>query len=269
MVALNMAESWLITHDLIISKIQHTQNYVMMPYLNFTPVTFHMIFAMNHPPKIKYPHSEYDNYTKSTQNDQLLRLAMNDIHLKVRKWLTVPLLLTDVIPPLLEIIQPQLRPVNSQLYSAKEKAQIKALIDNMLSFSLTYQQEKTDDGQYRYVLEPKIDKLARYRSFDANSGANSQTGAGVDGGVVPAPSRPAARQLTYAAKQMISRELEMEKMRRSEAAAAAKVQVCCCCCCCYRCYLIVVVVFASFSKAFINFFFSSPSSLRFLSSSCF
>ena len=220
MVALNLAESWLVSHDLINTKVQQTQNYVMMPYLYFTPVTFHMIFAMNHPPKIKYPNSEYDNFTKSTNNSQLLRLAMNDIHLKVRKWLTVPLLLTDVIPPLLEIIQPQLRPVNSQLYSAKEKLQIKTLIDNMLSFSLTYQQEKTDDGQYRYVLEPKIDKLVRYTNH-AISTTNSADGAAA---AVVAPTRPAARQLTYAAKQMIARELEMEKMRRSDAAAAAKVQ---------------------------------------------
>ena len=218
MVALNLAESWLITHDLINTKIQHTQNYVMMPYLYFTPVTFHMIFAMNHPPRIKYPNSEYDNYTKTTSNDQLLRLAMNDIHLKVRKWLTVPLLLTDVIPPLLEIIRPQLRPVNSQLYSAKEKAQIKTLIDNMLSFSLTYQQEKNDEGQYRYDLEPKIDKLVRYQNHAVS------TPSATDGAVAVAPPRPAARQLTYAAKQMIARELEMEKMRRSDAVAASKVK---------------------------------------------
>ena len=105
-----------------------------------------------------------------------------------------------------------------QLYSAKEKAQIKTLIDNMLSFSLTYQQEKTEDGQYRYVLEPKIDKLARY-----DNRAAAATAAASDDAPLPA-SRPAPRQLTYAAKQMIARELELERMRRSDAAAAAKVK---------------------------------------------
>jgi chromosome transmission fidelity protein 18 len=80
MVALNMAESWLVMHDLFTAKIQTTQNYVMMPYLYYTPVIFHLIFAMNHPPRIRYPNSQFDNYTKSTQNSQveaMIRQTLN------------------------------------------------------------------------------------------------------------------------------------------------------------------------------------------------
>jgi len=41
-----------------------------------------------------------------------------------------------------------------QLYTAAEKKQLSDLIQSMLSYNLTYRQERTDDGQYQYVLEP-------------------------------------------------------------------------------------------------------------------
>jgi chromosome transmission fidelity protein 18 len=56
----------------------------------------------------------------------------------------------DVIPNLLEIIQPNLRPVNTQLYSPKEKEELKELVATMLSYNLTYAQERTNEGQYNY-----------------------------------------------------------------------------------------------------------------------
>ncbi len=56
----------------------------------------------------------------------------------------------DLLPNLLEIIQPSLRPVNTQLYSAREKEQLKGLVDTMVGYNLTYVQERTSDGQYNY-----------------------------------------------------------------------------------------------------------------------
>lgn len=56
----------------------------------------------------------------------------------------------DIIPNLLSIIQPNLRPVNTQLYSAAEKEQMQTLVKVMLNFNLTYQQERSPDGQYVY-----------------------------------------------------------------------------------------------------------------------
>ena len=44
--------------------------------------------------------------------------------------------------------------VNTQLYSAKEKADLHQLVHIMISYNMTYQQEKTVEGQYVYVLEP-------------------------------------------------------------------------------------------------------------------
>ena len=56
----------------------------------------------------------------------------------------------DILPNLLDIIQPNLRPVNTQLYSAREKEELKALVDTMTAYNLTYVQERTQEGQYVY-----------------------------------------------------------------------------------------------------------------------
>ena len=44
--------------------------------------------------------------------------------------------------------------VSAQLYSPAEKEVIKRVIDIMLSYNLTYRQEKALDGTYQYILEP-------------------------------------------------------------------------------------------------------------------
>lgn len=44
--------------------------------------------------------------------------------------------------------------VNPQLFSSREKQQMRELIDTMLAYNLSYRQDRTAEGQYTYVLEP-------------------------------------------------------------------------------------------------------------------
>ncbi len=50
----------------------------------------------------------------------------------------------------MRILQPSLRPVNTQLYSHKEKEELRSLVEAMTAYSLTYVQERTLEGQYVY-----------------------------------------------------------------------------------------------------------------------
>ena len=56
----------------------------------------------------------------------------------------------DIVPLLMRILQPSLRPVNTQLYSHKEKEELRSLVEAMTAYSLTYVQERTPEGQYVY-----------------------------------------------------------------------------------------------------------------------
>uniref|UniRef100_A0A287CRX7 Chromosome transmission fidelity factor 18 n=1 Tax=Ictidomys tridecemlineatus TaxID=43179 RepID=A0A287CRX7_ICTTR len=106
-------------------------------------------------------------------------------------------LVLDTLCLLLDILAPRLRPVSTQLYSAREKQQLSSLVGTMLAYSLTYRQERMPDGQYLYRLEPNVEEVCRF------------------------PDLPARKPLTYQAKQLIAREIEVEKMRRAEAFAWA------------------------------------------------
>jgi hypothetical protein len=44
--------------------------------------------------------------------------------------------------------------VNTQLYNAREKADLAHLVDVMIAYNLTYQQVRAPDGQYTYTIEP-------------------------------------------------------------------------------------------------------------------
>lgn len=103
--------------------------------------------------------------------------------------------------------------VNTQLFSAREKQQLAELIDTMIGYNLTYHQERNFEGQYTYVLDPwvlitrmylrntirpslQFVKIARYFFFPRNIEE-----------AVKFSGLPQHRQLTYANKQLIGREV--------------------------------------------------------------
>ena len=44
--------------------------------------------------------------------------------------------------------------VNTKLYSEGEKQMFLTLVETMLSYNLTFRQERNQEGQYTYILEP-------------------------------------------------------------------------------------------------------------------
>ena len=60
MLQLNFALDWLGFTDTINQYTMHVQDYSLMGYVPYTAVTFHLLFAANQPPRIQYPHSQYD-----------------------------------------------------------------------------------------------------------------------------------------------------------------------------------------------------------------
>jgi chromosome transmission fidelity protein 18 len=131
-------------------------------------------------------------FQKKQRSDHLLSLVMEEVPPHIHRMLTPTQLAVEMLSPILEIITPSFRPVSMQLYSAREKQQLTDLVDTMISYGLTYKQEKGADGQYTYVLDPCLEEVCRF------------------------PGLAQRKQLSYSAKQLISREIEVEKMRRAE-----------------------------------------------------
>ncbi|XP_054461055.1 chromosome transmission fidelity protein 18 homolog isoform X2 [Anoplopoma fimbria] len=186
------ALDWLSFSDRLNHVIMHGQNFTLMRYLPFLSVTFHFLFAHTHVPRISYPHSQHEASTRLLSSRNALSAMVADIPACIRTRISHLSLSLDILTLLLDIICPKLRPVNPQLFSSREKEQMRELINTMLSYNLSYRQDRTPEGQYTYILEPRVEEVVRF------------------------PGLPPRRQLTYQAKQTISREMEQEKMRRAE-----------------------------------------------------
>ncbi|XP_023273216.1 chromosome transmission fidelity protein 18 homolog [Seriola lalandi dorsalis] len=186
------ALDWLSFSDRLNHMILHNQNFSLMRYLPFLSVTFHFLFAHTHVPRISYPHSQHEATTRLLSSRNALSSMLADIPACIRTRISQLSLTLDILTLLLNIICPKLRPVNPQLFSSREKEQMRELIDTMLAYNLSYRQDRTLEGQYTYVLEPRVEEVVRF------------------------PGLPPHRQLTYQAKQTISREMEQERMRRAE-----------------------------------------------------
>ncbi|XP_040604275.1 chromosome transmission fidelity protein 18 homolog isoform X5 [Mesocricetus auratus] len=191
------ALDWLAFDDLLEQAAHHGQSFQLLRYLPFLPAAFHVLFASSHVPRITFPSSQQEAQTRMSQTKNHIQTLVSGMAPSTRSRATPQALVLDTLCLLLDVLAPKLRPVSTQLYSAREKQQLSSLVGTMLAYSLTYHQERTPDGQYFYRLEPNVEEVCRF------------------------PELPARKPLTYQAKQLIAREIEMEKMRRAEALAWA------------------------------------------------
>ncbi|XP_069875790.1 chromosome transmission fidelity protein 18 homolog [Dipodomys merriami] len=189
---------WLAFNDLVEGAAYHGQNFQLLCYLPFLPAAFHVLFACSHVPRISFPSSQQEAQSRMSHTRNLIQTLVSGITPATRSRATPQALVLDTLCLLLDVLAPKLRPVSTQLYSAREKQQLSSLVGTMLAYSLTYRQARTPDGQYLYKLEPNMEEVCRF------------------------PQMPARKPLTYQAKQLIAREIEVEKMRRAEALAWAR-----------------------------------------------
>lgn len=71
-------------------------------------------------------------------------------------------LVSEWLPFLTRVLSPTFRPANKHLMSSEEKMTMARLIDVMLDQGLLYQQYKTQEGVYRYALEPPVHDLVGF-----------------------------------------------------------------------------------------------------------
>ncbi|XP_074202736.1 chromosome transmission fidelity protein 18 homolog isoform X1 [Camelus bactrianus] len=192
------ALDWLAFDDLLGQAAHHSQSFQLLRYLPFLPPAFHLLFASSRVPRIAFPSSQQEAQNRMSRTQNLIQTLVSGITPATRSRAAPQALVLDTLCLLLDILAPKLRPVSTQLYSAREKQQLASLVGTMLAYSLTYRQERTPDGQYVYRLEPNVEEVCRF------------------------PELPARKPLTYQAKQLIAREVEVEKMRRVEVLARAR-----------------------------------------------
>ena len=111
-----------------------------MGHLPFPLVVAHLLFASSVKHFFKFPSQQSDNNTRLAKNQNILESVVIVMAPAARAFANSSVLVRDVLPLLLSVVQPSLRPVNTQLYSAREKAELASLVDVHIMYNLTYTQ---------------------------------------------------------------------------------------------------------------------------------
>lgn len=182
---------WFSSIDLLNTEILSSQNYILMPYMSYAFAVWHILYAGLAWPRINYPNASYEASVKEGHNKQIVGELVKGMSPSVRVNCNETQLIMEILPLLLDIIAPNFRPVSLQLFSSQEKKDFCSVVSAMIDYNLTYVQERTPEGTYVCNLDPNIEEVVNF------------------GNKPP-------RTLSYGIKQLLAREIEMEKMRRFE-----------------------------------------------------
>ncbi|CAF2157148.1 unnamed protein product [Rotaria magnacalcarata] len=189
--SINYANQWLLFYDVMNKEMYTQQNYSFWRYAPYVALVFNLLFVTHRPIQMRYPQKQLDVQNKLRTNTAAIETMLNDIVPNIRQYLNKDILVLDILPHMLEILQPRLRQTNIALFTNKELRDIQTLIDVMVTFSLSYIQQRTATGENVLVLEPPIDVVAYF------SGSNDKHG------------------LSFGTRQMIFKELLKERVKRN------------------------------------------------------
>ncbi|KAF8984494.1 hypothetical protein BGZ46_007861 [Entomortierella lignicola] len=194
---------WLAFYDKLNSKITSNFEYEVGGYVAYALVNFHRFFAGSVRQKIEYPRKDYESFVTHKANESILQGMTLNLPAKAQRHFRKSNFATELLSPFLRILSPYLRPVNKQLIKPDERVILERLVDIMIHFQLTFVQEKTEDGQFLYRLEPSIEKLGDFSGIGLKNVLTNR----------------------YAVRQLIAQEIEMELVRRSEATKEARTGI--------------------------------------------
>jgi len=185
---------WIIHFDLLHKEMMHSQVYGLMGHFPYTLVAAHLLFASSTKQRISFPTQNSEANQKLSKSQNILSSIVGEMSPTARVFSTNTALVRELLPAILSVLQPSLRPVNTQLFSKKEKEELANVVDIHISYNLTYQQERDPEtSQYVYKMDPDVESVVCY------------------------PGTKRLINLSYGIKQLIAHEIELEKMRRIDA----------------------------------------------------
>ncbi|KAF5386678.1 hypothetical protein D9615_001593 [Tricholomella constricta] len=163
------ANEWLLTYDILSSGMYSNGDFALSPYLPYTLVPFYPLFQERGGERVERSQTDWENLQLTRANEEILkslsrclRSASTRLGGDFRHLLSTPILQLEFVPFINRIISPPLRPVNSQVIRPEEKALLNRLVAIMVSLELRFFQERAEDGQLSYRLDPPIDAFVTY-----------------------------------------------------------------------------------------------------------
>ncbi|KAJ1309444.1 hypothetical protein OPQ81_006220 [Rhizoctonia solani] len=179
------AHEWFGWYDTLSTTMRTEQEYGLLPYQAYAITAFHHLFATLGNPKYERVNNDWDHFTRMRLNEEIKAMVCNSLVTGARDSDAAAYMhmMAGTLP---------LKPLNSQIVRTEERLVLKRLVEIMTAMELRYIQDKNEDGQAIYRLEPAIDVFVTY---DGKRGADMN------------PSR-------FAVRQMVAEELDVLLERR-------------------------------------------------------
>ncbi|EGG05240.1 uncharacterized protein MELLADRAFT_36957 [Melampsora larici-populina 98AG31] len=178
---------WLNFSDRLELKIKSEQSYSMTFYFPFVIAAWRELMGKISNTAPEYPRIDYEMSLKTAAHQEFLASFRQAMPPLMRVSFMTEVVISELIPHLMRIISPDLRPVNSQLIRREERDVMMRVVNIMLDLGLKLIHDKGEDGQLSFVLDPPIDLFTQYE------GKRPQD--------IPAPR--------YGVRQMIAREVRL------------------------------------------------------------
>ncbi|KAJ7219569.1 P-loop containing nucleoside triphosphate hydrolase protein [Mycena pura] len=163
------ANEWLITFDLLSAAMYSDGDFALSPYIPYTLVPFYPLFKERNGQRVERSVVDWESQVQTRANQEIykslarcLQAASTRHGGDYRHFSSTPVLQLEFAPYINRIISPPLRPVNSQVIKPEERVLLARLVDIMATLELQFFQERTEDGQLAYRLDPPIDVFITY-----------------------------------------------------------------------------------------------------------
>ncbi|KAJ6525742.1 P-loop containing nucleoside triphosphate hydrolase protein [Mycena capillaripes] len=162
------ANEWLVTFDMLSASMYSDGDFALSQYLPYTLVPFYPLFKQSGQ-RVERSQADWESLVQTRANEEIykslsrcLRSASSRHGGAYRHLVSTPVLQLEFAPFINRIISPPLRPVNSQVIKPEERAILTRLVDIMSTLELQFFQERAEDGQLTYRLDPPIDVFVTY-----------------------------------------------------------------------------------------------------------
>ncbi|WWD16374.1 hypothetical protein CI109_100800 [Kwoniella shandongensis] len=191
---------WLGYYDRLATKVGDSQEWELMGYMPYAITAWysHLASPANNTKPTEWPKADYESYQARIANEEIATNMKALIPPIMRSLFLTTTTYTELIPLLMRIISPPLKPVNANIVKPAERAVLSRLVELMIPLGLQFWQEKGENGQPMMRLEPPIDVFVHYDGKRADDIIASR----------------------FAVRQLVAQAMDAEIARRSGAAGA-------------------------------------------------
>ncbi|WAQ87280.1 hypothetical protein PtA15_8A184 [Puccinia triticina] len=148
---------WLEFYDRLETKIWKDQEYQLSSYVPYSIAIWRELMGNVTNKAPDYPKVEYEHFLKRSINEETLSTFNANLPPVVKASFKSREVVCELLPFLIRILSVDLRPVNSKLIKKEEKEVLSRLVSIMIELGLRFVQDKGEDGQLSYTLEPAVD----------------------------------------------------------------------------------------------------------------